>query len=1826
MLLLHHPHIASLLSFASDGSNFYLFFEHVDGAQLLDFIIGHGRLREKQARRFVRMVGGGIDYCHRNSIVHRDLKIENILVDRTGDVKIIDFGLANLYEEGGVLRTFCGSLYFAAPELLSGTPYTGPEVDIWALGVVLYVLVCGKVPFDDADMGVLHAKIKEGVVEYPGYLSGDCKHLLSRLLVVDPANRATMEELLSHPWMLRGYDGPPSSFVPPRMPLTKDGLDVRVLRRMTGFGWGGISEVKKEMERALEKGGGAVLSVYHLVREKMDRDGDGEGEVKESSGRTVEEGRPDEGGQGRKPPDPQPMPSNLVCATVHGDSTVDAVPATPFLVQTASELGRRWSGRWVENGNGASVDQESDGRLVRVEDVGVSSRDLCERNRGGGEQVEVLGVHSEGSSAGSRPRSISAGPVMLLGETSVCAPEFGGGSDAVMDGAIDAPLEKSYVRGSGTLPGALVGSDKGSASISHSQMADVSTGLSPLGAGAGFSVSASRRLSVSMGGGLGPAAATPRHGRGDAPPVSSFESDLDMDVQKGSVREHADTAGWMVGSLGLGMRDKLLPRESRVAISSPALQMETAIPRSPVLSTTGTARQDDILSQERLVQVDISQVSEGTIASNPAVGGERSSRPAAVAWHQRKPGRSRSVHLAGLSGRHQRVPSVDRSTVMEEVSGRLQDRQGDLDGADSRAVPRLQVRKHTNRHPSLSLATRPNVLGVQMAGAPYPSPVGEIGSDARLRRTATERSHYHNETGRARSGAARPKSATIEELKIENLRWIQTDTPLGKEIHHIFPYSATSEQPFSRLAFSSVAGMATLPVSRNPTTPSSASGLWMPGSDSNPRADEHILPVDLKGLFSVSNTTNQPPSAIRARLIEVLHRNGFRYVEMWGGFECEYLPSINFAVGGGAGQGSTIRGTADAAAMVKRLSSLSSAAVAPSPSGPNDSTNAAFWSKTTSFSGGPGASTVDSASEIASRMEESFLSSGLVSPSNFMGSLQGLPGSSVKRLSGLAWTPGNLSSAISSALTKLPAAVKPSFDPATLESDPARTPVRAAESDLSRREPTVLVEASVDSGPLSGKYIFLESPERANISLSTSRKDSGASDPDKSRLQQIIICPTTKSVVESDSAKDAAGSVPPQNTSSVVATWSRPPEPSRSPPGTGGAHSAFSILGASEAAAMVAAIESAVENAVRSTPLSAAPTPVLLSTFLDKTSEERLSRRDSVGGLEKVGTKDEVTVEFVAPKLVGDGSFALDSNTGRLGPGTKVASSGNSLSKSYPLPPLPLNSVDGSIGESVDGITEACQEDMSTESFAQTTKQTEESSDAKPCLGDNYSSLSHALLTESLITRSSSKSHTQRSSLLTGLESPGLPPLSTLLPTPPTASQHQPPSALTQAFSSLASFFGGGAPGTPINSSTPKPPPHLPTVHTTGTTAIVSTVALPNFPTVTPQPAGSHNTPQTANSQLSHDNIPTQNRSFSVRFEISIRPSANSDYFNLDSAGLSSGPSDDSLEAKNSSPGSQENISLLSHAQNSPNSNSVLSDEKFEVISMSATPEETEQRTDAGQRADGDRNYRQSQERSVNGPEPLSILIPNLPLSPRAPIVVTHYQPPPEPPTPLRPPKDLSKLVKATADPLEMDGDIIKLMDSSGKTVLDSVSADYEDCFTIECLGDLIRAHLLTDPKGTRNFIIARVQTWDHKQPDKAFYSYYDAFQLNKVLFQTQVYLGKKLIHRLHVLNPLTNTDIIGNVQYFMVRLSEEQEREILGQDEDSQDDDPRISRTRPSLKMTPVPELSEAEASYKLRETGRPSEGGLKTSAEAISPSAPSKKRTSRKPHNYVLALRARL
>ena len=144
----------------------------------------------------------GVEYCHRNMVVHRDLKPENLLLDAKSNVKIADFGLSNVMRDGHFLKTSCGSPNYAAPEVISGKLYSGPEVDVWSCGVILYALLCGSLPFDDESIPNLFKKIKGGIYNLPSHLSPGSRDLIARMLLVDPLKRITISEIRSHPWFV----------------------------------------------------------------------------------------------------------------------------------------------------------------------------------------------------------------------------------------------------------------------------------------------------------------------------------------------------------------------------------------------------------------------------------------------------------------------------------------------------------------------------------------------------------------------------------------------------------------------------------------------------------------------------------------------------------------------------------------------------------------------------------------------------------------------------------------------------------------------------------------------------------------------------------------------------------------------------------------------------------------------------------------------------------------------------------------------------------------------------------------------------------------------------------------------------------------------------------------------------------------------------------------------------------------------------------------------------------------------------------------------------------------------------------------------------------------------------------------------------------------------------------------------------------------------------------------------------------------------------------------------------------------------------------------
>lgn len=181
-------------------SDLFMVMEYAPGGELFDYIVLKTRLNESEARRIFQQIVSGVEYCHNNMICHRDLKPENVLLDANLNVKIADFGLSNLMQNGDFLRTSCGSPNYASPEVISGKAYVGPEIDVWSSGVILYALLCGALPFED-EVPRLFKRIKQGAFTIPGHLSEHARHLITRLLTVDPARRLPFKEIKKHPWM-----------------------------------------------------------------------------------------------------------------------------------------------------------------------------------------------------------------------------------------------------------------------------------------------------------------------------------------------------------------------------------------------------------------------------------------------------------------------------------------------------------------------------------------------------------------------------------------------------------------------------------------------------------------------------------------------------------------------------------------------------------------------------------------------------------------------------------------------------------------------------------------------------------------------------------------------------------------------------------------------------------------------------------------------------------------------------------------------------------------------------------------------------------------------------------------------------------------------------------------------------------------------------------------------------------------------------------------------------------------------------------------------------------------------------------------------------------------------------------------------------------------------------------------------------------------------------------------------------------------------------------------------------------------------------------------
>ncbi|XP_054260207.1 serine/threonine-protein kinase SIK3-like isoform X2 [Macrosteles quadrilineatus] len=261
---LRHCHVIRLYQVMETEKMIYLVTEYASGGEIFDYLVKNGKIPENEACRVFHQIVSAVSYCHSQHIVHRDLKAENLLLDENMNIKLADFGFSNHFVPGEMLSTWCGSPPYAAPELFEGKQYDGPKADIWSLGVVLYVLVCGALPFDGTTLQCMRNRVMAGKFRIPYFMSADCEHLIRHMLLVDPDKRLSIRQIQAHRWMSQvehteeplreDRDSPSLNNVVIEHMLQLPGLDKDMI-------------VKSLAENSFDH----LSAIYHLLVDKIER-------------------------------------------------------------------------------------------------------------------------------------------------------------------------------------------------------------------------------------------------------------------------------------------------------------------------------------------------------------------------------------------------------------------------------------------------------------------------------------------------------------------------------------------------------------------------------------------------------------------------------------------------------------------------------------------------------------------------------------------------------------------------------------------------------------------------------------------------------------------------------------------------------------------------------------------------------------------------------------------------------------------------------------------------------------------------------------------------------------------------------------------------------------------------------------------------------------------------------------------------------------------------------------------------------------------------------------------------------------------------------------------------------------------------------------------------------------------------------------------------------------------------------------------------------------------------------------------------------------------
>jgi len=197
----HIKNILKIKDIKKDNENVYIITDYARNGDLLEFVMSKNRLTEEKAREIFLQIIDALDYTHNKNIIHRDIKLENILLSENNEVILGDWGFAGYWSNDKKIKCNWGSINYAAPEVFLGREYTGPEIDIWSLGVVLYAMISGRLPFGGANNTEIAKNVVDGNLRVPSNCSKSVSNLINSMLRVEPNHRINMNEIKEHPWL-----------------------------------------------------------------------------------------------------------------------------------------------------------------------------------------------------------------------------------------------------------------------------------------------------------------------------------------------------------------------------------------------------------------------------------------------------------------------------------------------------------------------------------------------------------------------------------------------------------------------------------------------------------------------------------------------------------------------------------------------------------------------------------------------------------------------------------------------------------------------------------------------------------------------------------------------------------------------------------------------------------------------------------------------------------------------------------------------------------------------------------------------------------------------------------------------------------------------------------------------------------------------------------------------------------------------------------------------------------------------------------------------------------------------------------------------------------------------------------------------------------------------------------------------------------------------------------------------------------------------------------------------------------------------------------------